>query len=648
MKIKFDSLILQARQSREVIPLNHQISFFYGRISAGKSSIARLIDYCLGGGLERTYAITQELVSVTLSASFGNFEVLIDRDAQQSSQVRVTWRNLEGEATTALVPIQAGATPVWGEHVYNLSDLFFHFSGITPIKVRKNRADPDAQLIRLSFRDLLWYCYIQQDHLDSSFFRLEDPIRRTKSRDVMRFVFGYYTERLNDLESELSETVDERNGKIEAAKQIRKFLQEFGYSSEGELRAEIDQTLSQLESARAAEISLRNVHTSQTHFADELRKRLRTLSQALGREEQTAADLSEKIREQDALRAELLSTKFKLTKANSASAVLSGVKFEFCPMCGTHVGTVVREEGHCQLCGINPISAQEQVNSHAEAIQRDLDSRIDDLNESISRHQAAFKAQEHLIERVANEKRTLDERLVAEMRDYDSAFLSRAREYERVIATLEERVKGLKRIALMPESVARLEREADGLLSKIEGLRRAILEEKAGLVDADLCVNELEDCYLEALLRVKVPGVKEGDKVKINRATWIPWVHPSGDESRRWNFFNAGSGGKKTLLNACYALAVHRVAQKHHLPLPTFLMIDSPMKNISTDANRDIFLGFYDYLYEVAKGDLADTQFVIMDGEFIGPSEHQLDVLSRFMTPTDDEHPPLISYYRGP
>ena len=46
---------------------------------------------------------------------------------------------------------------------------------------------------------------MDQDELDSTFFYLEgeDP-RLPKSRDIMRFVPGYFTERLNELDQALA------------------------------------------------------------------------------------------------------------------------------------------------------------------------------------------------------------------------------------------------------------------------------------------------------------------------------------------------------------------------------------------------------------------------------------------------------------
>lgn len=464
----------------------------------------------------------------------------------------------------------------------------------------------------------------------------------------MRFTVGFYTERLNELEISLEETREDRLGKIEAAKQIRNFLQQFGYGSEAEIIGEIETTKEKLVAAKSELSELRQGHMANTHFADELRARLRDLSNRLGQEEQALKDLERRIEEQESLRAELLSAKFKLARKESASAVLSGVVFEFCPACGTRVeSSDDRNPDVCALCHQNPSTAQEQSVPQAEIVRRDLTSRIIDLEESLKRHKAAYKKQQQIVASVQQEKTYLDRQLDDELRDYDSMFLARSRELERRAATLEERISSLERIVKMPEAIAKLEKEADEFLGKEEMIRRNIIEEKASLTGADRFVQEIEEAFLEALLSVGVPGVQSDDKIKISRSTWIPSILSGGEDALQWNFYNAGSGGKKTLLNVCYALAIHKIAAKYDLPLPNFLIIDTPMKNIGEDVNRNLFVAFYNYLYGLAAGPLSNTQFLIIDKEYIAPESQQISIIERYLTPNDEEHPPLIPYYRG-
>ncbi len=160
-------------------------------------------------------------------------------------------------------------------------------------------------------------------------------------------------------------------------------------------------------------------------------------------------------------------------------------------------------------------------------------------------------------------------------------------------------------------------------------------------------LTDLEKEFLYTLNTVGLPGVSEEDEVHINRKTWELFVYPNGEEYLKWNFFNAGSGGKKTLFNVCYLLSMHVVAARHNLLLPSFIIIDSPMKNIDKEVNEDLFKRFYDHLYNLAGGVLNMTQFIIIDNSYVSPKNEKLQFKDRYMTDNDDQHPPLISYYRG-
>jgi len=643
MKIWLKTLSLQFKESHEVIDLSHRITFFHGKISAGKSSIMRLVDYCLGGDIERTPAIDSQFVSASLNLDIGVYDVLLER-VDRAKTIQVTWRDEKGDGGNVNAPIDEknNADPIWGENIFNFTDLIFYLLGFRPLKVRKSKTSEDTPLIRLSIRDFLWYCYLDQDNLDSDFFRLEDPFRRLKSRDVMRFVVGYYSETLNDLEIKLEEARDERKSKLDAAEKIREFLKDFGYGSEKEVTNEIEQIRKKLLIYQEEKNGLRSDHMNKTHFIEGARDELRKMSNDLEQFKVTLVDLDERIFGQEQLKAELITAKFKLSKIEKGSKILSDVKFEYCPNCGEKLDTNSDIDA-CYLCGKHKSDEDKEALPNPEFIRRDIQARIDDLTESIARHKKAKKKQEIEISQLVELKMTKDMQLQEELRNYDSAFLSQTRELDREIATLEERIRGLERISKLPEAVEKLETEANEAAVEEGRLQKEIAKERDELINAQNIVNQIEKNYLNILLKVGIPGVSAGDTVKINLQTWKPIIYPKDNPSLGWNFYSAGSGGKKTMLKVCYALAIHKTARENQLPLPTLLMIDTPMKNIGEDVNKDIFIAFYQNLYSYAKSELSETQLIIIDKEYIEPDIKGLDILSRYMSPDE----PLISYYRG-
>ncbi len=642
MRIHLSHLRMNNRESTELIEFSPQISFLHGPVSVGKSTIARLIDYCLGGDLERTPALRSEFLSAQLTAEVGAYTVTFEREAHQAGSVRVTWEGNNGVQGSIMAPIQAGREPILDDEVFGLSDLIFYLVGTTPIKVRRSKRDPDSPLVRLSFRDVLWYCYLKQDHLDSSFFRMEDTFVRYKSIDVIRFIVGLHSERLSELEGQLLAAQDAMRGNRAAVQQIRAFLRRFQLGTDVDIVAQLGALQSELDELDARRARIEEDHASTTHEVDPLRERLRALVRRLQDEETAIADLAERINLQESLRSELIGAKVKADRAQEGAEILEGVSFQVCPQCGTSLPQErLQSDGVCLLCG----QAGGRNNAGGldpEHVRTDLNSRIDDLSESIKRHQQEEAEQKERLIALRREKEEFDRQLNLEIDRYDSAYVSEARAIDRQIAQLEERKASLERLSGMPRAIHEMEQESGRLQADIETCKASMADERNRLSRAQRMIEQIEDTFLSMLQAIEFPGVDEDDRVEINRRSFRPFVVHGQDVA--WDFFQAGSGGKKVLFNVCYALAIHKVASVNDLPLPRFLMIDSPMKNISRDVNPELVRNFYRLLYSVAANELSDTQFILIDSDLVPPVDEQVEFTSRLIT-TDD---PLISYYRGP
>src|ERR1700677_303373 len=89
-------LTLTCKGGTERLEFSHQLNFFHGEMSTGKSSIASLVDYCLGGRLERTPALMSELLSVKMEARIGEVSAIFERVLTDLSNLRVSWKLADG------------------------------------------------------------------------------------------------------------------------------------------------------------------------------------------------------------------------------------------------------------------------------------------------------------------------------------------------------------------------------------------------------------------------------------------------------------------------------------------------------------------------------------------------------------------------
>jgi len=274
MKLLIGTLILLCKRSEERIPFSPRLSFFHGEMSTGKSTIAELIDYCLGGTIQLSPALQAEFLSAKLTVELEQSTLTVDRQ-RDASNVFATWQTQDGPYS-AVLPARVAAGEVVPETgVETLSDLIFWLSGVNPPRVRKSKIKEDSKAVRLTVRDLLWYCYLDQDHIDSSFFHLEEAAEfylRLKSRDVIRYVIGYHDERVADLEAELDQLRANRTARAASIESLNRALVEVGIGSEQQIN-EREAALREAIAVANAEIAaLRTAprDTQTTHAVDQL------------------------------------------------------------------------------------------------------------------------------------------------------------------------------------------------------------------------------------------------------------------------------------------------------------------------------------------------------------------------------------------
>jgi rubrerythrin len=644
MKIQLRHLVIRTRKTIELINFSEVATFLHGPIGKGKSTVARLVDYCLGGELERTPAIQQEFVATELSLVLGDYDCIIERAADDTQSVRVTWSGPGDDSGSVNAPLSTQTEPLLDAEVYNLSDLIFHLCGVTPIKVRKRRRDPDSPLVRLSFRDIWWYCYLDQTHLDSSFFRLEDYFRGRKSQDALRFFTGLHSERLSQLDNELMRTIDEQRAKREAVQQIRSFVRRFELDSELDMVGQIQVAEQELAEAERRRAELERTRSAQTHPTDSLRNELRSLSDEIENMHQAIAESKESIGEQGALRAEFITAKTKAERADQAWKILEGARYQRCPECGADVADRPQRPDMCHLCGSSQTDIANATSLELEALRRDLNDRIDQIADSIKRREREVNHMERQLAQTQQRKADLDRQLQEELARYDSAFIESIRGIEREIATMAERIRSLRKLQRMPQAIDALEEAAGALQGRIDRLRTDANEERDRLRTADANIAAIAAEFKRVMLAIYFPGVSEDDTVVIDSRNWKPTII-HGDQE--WTFWDTGSGGKKTLFNVCYALAVHAVALERSMPVPSILILDSPTKNISEDENPELVQALYAEIYRLARGSGGRLQFLLIDSELVGPGEELPDFLERRMAGEPDA-PSLIPYYTGP
>jgi len=649
MKFTLMSLDLILRKDDETIHFS-DVTYFWGQMGAGKSSIARLVDYCLGGTIQLSPALQSEFVSARLTIALEKSTLTIERQ-RDASNVFATWKAEDGPYSLVLPARVAAGEVIPETGVETLSDLIFWLSEINPPRVRKSKIKEDSKAVRLTVRDLLWYCYLDQDHIDSSFFHLEENAEfylRLKSRDVIRYVIGYHDERVADLEAELDQLRANRIARNASIESLNHALTEVGIGSEQQIN-EREATLREAIAGANAEIAALRAaprDTQTSHAIDQLSSRARLLGSQIAKLEVDADELrtirDRHVRHRNEI--EMLSLKFR--RSAVAREILGDVKFTECPRCTQHLPQ--HEARCCEVCGQVDL-AELADPTEVAALDADIVSRQVELNDAI----AAIDTNLRLIDVDQKSHLQAKQRIEADlnraMAERDTAFLSTVLLKERESAALEAELNSIRWLLRLPQMLQE-QREALAMIVALEQSTREALKEVRAQAESDRSsLLEFAGYFIDCLVLSGVPGVQRNDRVVLEPPSFYPAIysHDPADLTAS-TFTSVSSGGKKTLFKCCFAIALHRIAAQLHAPLPELMILDSPMKNISERENRAQFEGFYRMLYRLKKTELAKTQLVLIDKEFLAPqADAAQDVLSRHMQPDSSEHPPLIRYYRG-
>jgi len=165
-----------------------------------------------------------------------------------------------------------------------------------------------------------------------------------------------------------------------------------------------------------------------------------------------------------------------------------------------------------------------------------------------------------------------------------------------------------------------LRRQYEALQDEYEHERQKCLERLAQINDETFVsnVDRLQVLFHESLLDVGFPEFSKKDSIMIDQVSFVPSVY-SGTGEFRFDYHTLSSSGIRTIFKICYTLAIHRFIREQGVAtmLPTFMMVDTPMKNISERIDEELYTRLYHYFYHLFSegGALYGMQLIIIDKE---------------------------------
>jgi hypothetical protein len=588
------------------------LSVIAGAFSTGKTTVLEFVDYCLGASDHpRHPEIMPKVRAATLEIELSGTPYVIERAVGEPSTFAYVRpgqlgsgqlgsgqpdSNSDQPGEPLRIPERRPLRPAGSPD--SLSGLLLAHCKLDGVRLRDTPAQSDSDTDPLSFRDLMWLCFLPNERLDNKNLLFENhPMKHLRLQQVVDVVFGVHDDRSVDLgrrlrqvEAELAET----RAEYAVASRI---VHEQQVGTRIELESAHQRAKAELADTELAIAALDEQARAATGFAEDLRERHRTASLDARRAAAVLRDRETQLQRMGPLRSQYADDVSKLTMLVEAHRLFGH------PAATGTAGASVDVAAELRAAK----ARLAELTGYVEELERDLPG----LREKVERAQEAETS-------AAAE---VDSATAHAVTPYLAQRDALARRREDAVAAIQRAVGGLR-------LVQSLERRADQV-TRQESMARSLREELAAETadrlrpDRAAVIARVSERYRQILADWRYP--KLADAYLADDLT--PYV--------RGNPYQAASAGGRTLIALAWQLAMFEVAWETGSSHPGFLMLDSPQKNLGRAGQRDAEFAdsvtvadIYRHLLGWLTGPGTGAQIVVADN--VPPEMAEPDVIVRF------------------
>ncbi|MET7397746.1 DNA recombination protein RecN [Dactylosporangium sp. NPDC005572] len=585
------------------------LSVLAGAFSTGKTTILEFVDYCLGASDHpRHPEIMPKVKAATLEVELSGSPYLIERTVGEPSMfayVRAGRLDEPGATPPVRRPLRPAGSPE------SLSSMLLSHCKLQGVRLSQETEDP------LSFRDLMWLCFLPNERLDDKDLLFESvPMKHLKLRQVVDVVFDVHDDHSVELGRRIRTLEAELGAARTAYRAAEQLVDEQRVGSRADLEALHHGAKDELAECAQALAALDTRARADTRFAGELRERHHAAAAEARAAASTLRDRETQLQRMTTLRGTYADDVSKWTMLAEAERLFEPMRVTACPSC---LAPLAGGESHCPACRL-PITGGGAVDVSGEL--RSARTRLGELTRYLEELEAelpglraeAERAQEAEARAVAE----VDAMTAHAVTPYLAQRDALARRREEAAATLQRAVSGLR-------LVQSLERRATGILQQMDQVSAhreelAAAGGQARRASRSAVVRRVGQRYREILEAWKYP--KLADAYLAEDLT--PYM--------RGEPYTAASSGGRTLIALAWQLALFEIAWESRSSHPGFLLLDSPQKNLGEVAgdlaDRQTIERIYRHLEDWLAGRGVGAQIVVADNA--PPPAAAADVIVRF------------------
>jgi len=556
--ISISGLNLVGYRKNYSIPFFPGVNIVYGDSDTGKSSILEFINYLLGASsIELSDEVNASVEYAALELEINGVALTIKRNIYDPKEYVEVYPCVFDRCSDFFPKKYSPNFSDTQAPDGFFSDFLLDSLGFPKVKIKVSPSKADSEVKRLSFRNLFKYVYVNQDDVGSkSFLDLNNWVRSTSNREVIKYIFNVLDSSIAELEVQIAEYTREGKQLLNKYTSVSEFLRETGYDSQTSIDdsiTNIDKTIEALE-VEFAKINSSMVASSQSHT--ELKAIFNELT------------LNEKHAVQEISKTRVQIEKYSRLKNDYENDI---AKINSIIHAQTRIGQAVAHANPCPICD-TPIEPT-QATKNFQTVTRDT------LSDELNSIQKKKKSIQLLIDGLSSKSRELAKDQAA----YNSD-LSRAREMLDTESQAMITPYLTQRDTLVKE-IASNKKARDYLINNIR-VRNQQQKIHDAYENLNLVIRQLTERLAE--LRETAPSIadvleKLGDylgkylkKVNIKRQEGIS-ISPRSFAPiiRDRDYLNITSGGLRTISSVGFMISLLEFSIDSEINHPRLLMIDT-------------------------------------------------------------------------
>src|SRR4051812_3058757 len=277
------------------------LSVIAGAFSTGKTTVLEFVDYCLGASDHpRHPEIMPKVRAATLEVELSGTPYLIERAVGEPSTfayICVGRLDETGPTPPERRPLRPSG------HSDSLSSLLLSHCKLEGVRLRDTLARDDADTDPLSFRDLMWLCFLPNERLDDKNLLFENvPMKHLKLRQVVDVVFDVHDDRSVELGRRIRAVEADLSAVRSAHHVAAEIVAEQQLGDRAELEAMHRAAKAELSDSAQAIAALDERARADTAFAADLRERHRVAAEEARRADALLRDGETQLRRMTSLR----------------------------------------------------------------------------------------------------------------------------------------------------------------------------------------------------------------------------------------------------------------------------------------------------------------------------------------------------------